>query len=407
MFAIRQGHFCPRGYPSHACKSTLPLLTLLLTRSTFFCVIWAPTNPLPTHTASRGSGPGFREVNPEKRCLGGGGGRFKWSVSQRLLRLQALIRGVCETEPAKKPHVEPLRWTERVVWHLFSTKKGPGIVLNRPGQPEPALQHVVKQQCAGRRARGGRRLHFGRYITFQTKLNGSECENTTCVCRVGGQGACVCLSKPPPRPHPSYLPGHRSNNVCRHRINLPSMKSSQHASISFWLQLMRQTAAWVHAATAPACGKAASLSVVWTRQAHANSECKWDHVCQPADLWIYGWTVVQRRKGSFQCLRSRLYGWNWTASPFWIFMRSHSWADQAFPGWTCNFSSTEFRSSCGSVGLEERINRCTLDTFPACSNLNHGMFFHKSPFMHSWHTVQTKITSLKVIRSLGVEVLRS
>lgn len=108
----------------------------------------------------------------------------------------------------------------------------------------------------------GRRLHFGRYITFQTKLNGSECESTMCACRVGGQGACVCLSKPP-YPHPSYLTvlsAHRSNNVCRHRINISSIKSSKHASVllccSSW-----QTAAWVHAASHGSCTRETCFTV--------------------------------------------------------------------------------------------------------------------------------------------------
>lgn len=67
-----------------------------------------------------------------------------------------------DIEPAKKPHVEQIRWTEKVVLvmgHLFSTKgwegggRLPGIMQNRARQPEPALQRVVKQKRAGRRAR--------------------------------------------------------------------------------------------------------------------------------------------------------------------------------------------------------------------------------------------------------------
>lgn len=70
-----------------------------------------------------------------------------------------------DIEPAKKPHVEQIRWTERavfVMWHLFSTKGwgGPGIMPHRARQPEPAVQHAVKQKRAGRRARRRRAAVF-------------------------------------------------------------------------------------------------------------------------------------------------------------------------------------------------------------------------------------------------------
>lgn len=131
-----------------------------------------------------------------------------------------------DIEPVIKPHVEQIRWTEKVVlvvWHLSSTKGWgggvPGIMQNRARKPEPALQRVMKQKRAGRRRGGCRLLRSCRYVTVQTKLNGSECESAVCAYRAGGQGACVCLCPPPPQ-----LPGLSFRSHVCHHINICTYK---------------------------------------------------------------------------------------------------------------------------------------------------------------------------------------
>lgn len=53
---------------------------------------------------------------------GGGQDAFKWSVSQLLLRLEALIWQVSETEPVKKPHLELLRVAKCQMTHTHTSE---------------------------------------------------------------------------------------------------------------------------------------------------------------------------------------------------------------------------------------------------------------------------------------------
>lgn len=234
------------------------------------------------------------------------------------------------------------------MWHLSSTKERPGIMLNGARQPEPALQHVAKQKCAGRRARGGQASTFCPLHNISDKAQWEWAwKHHVCVQDRGvKEHVFVC---PPPHPsYPTVLSAHRSN-VCCHRINISSIKSSKRGSISFCCS------SWdgqLLGCMQPRILHEGSLSVVWaaqtTRQAHANSEYKWDHVCQTADLWGRGrltlalldvgaakegkHSVVLKITSSWlklNCKRSILSTWS-----FGTFSSSHSSADQSFSGWT-------------------------------------------------------------------------
>ena len=189
--------------------------------------------------------------------------------------------------------------------------------------------------------RAGRRLHLGRYITFQTKLNASEHESTMCACRVGDRRACVCLSNP----HPSYLTllsTHKSNNVCCPCINISSIKSSK--GINF--VLLQLTDRQLHSQPRPLVHWLSSG--LTTRHGHANSECKWKHVCQTADFWGRGRPTLalldvgaaedgQHSTGlritplglKLNCKCSMFSTWS-----FGTFISSHCSADQSFSAYT-------------------------------------------------------------------------